>query len=214
MLHNVVRKDRWDLAARRPGACLLGLAVAGGCLALAAFADAPRATTQPKPLISQAYREYQAKTRGRRDHANRPRFAAAEPVTRGPRGSALAWATTRYAGVKRYHASLFQYQLHFEISHSNKTDRNQFRAPFFRFSDNQTADLRTGQAISHSRQSEASIPVQNLQSFGRQQAPQSGDERRLLQIGLALAIVYVVFLVLWFWGTREDGGRVEGAARF
>jgi hypothetical protein len=41
-----------------------------------------------------------------------------------------------------------------------------------------------------------------------------GDERRLLQIGLALAIVYVVFLGFWFWGTREGGRRFEGATRF
>jgi hypothetical protein len=43
---------------------------------------------------------------------------------------------------------------------------------------------------------------------------QVGDERRLLQLGLALAIVYVVFLGLWFWGTREGRRRVESATRF
>src|SRR2546423_14392493 len=107
MLHNVARKDRSDRAARRPGACLLGLAFAGGCLALAAFADASRATTQPKPLISRAYREYQAKAFDRHDHANPPRFAAAQPVTRGRGGGALGPATTRDPRVKRYHAFLF-----------------------------------------------------------------------------------------------------------
>jgi len=36
------------------------------------------------------------------------------------------------------------------------------------------------------------------------------DARRLLQLGLALGIVYLLFLIAWFWGTR---GRRHGVGR-
>jgi hypothetical protein len=39
------------------------------------------------------------------------------------------------------------------------------------------------------------------------------DGRRLLQIAVAFAIAYVVFLTAWFWGTRERRSRVGRAAR-
>ncbi len=214
MLDNLVRKDRCDPGARRAGACRLGLVGAGVCLATAAFAGAPRATAQPRPLISREYREYQAKTIARYDHAGPPRFAAVQQLIPSRRGGALGSATTRPARVKRYHAFPFQYQLHFEISRSNNWTRNQISTHAFRSNGSQTSDRGTGQAISDPPQSQTSISTQNLQSIHQQQAAKSGDERRLLQIGLALAIVYVVFLVLWFWGTREDGRRFEGAPRF
>jgi hypothetical protein len=44
--------------------------------------------------------------------------------------------------------------------------------------------------------------------------PQLRDERRVLQIGLAFALFYIVFLAFWFWGTREGRHRFEGATRF
>jgi hypothetical protein len=39
------------------------------------------------------------------------------------------------------------------------------------------------------------------------------DGRRLLQIAVAFAIAYVVFLTVWFWSTRERRTRVGRAAR-
>jgi hypothetical protein len=33
-------------------------------------------------------------------------------------------------------------------------------------------------------------------------AGQLGDTRRVLQLGLAFGVVYLVFLISWFWGTR------------
>jgi hypothetical protein len=199
MLDNVVRKHHCDLAARRPGAWWFGLAV---CLTMAAFAGVPRATAQPEPLISPEYQQYQAKTPTRDAHASPPLSAVSRPLARAPRGSALGSAITGRAGVRRYHVFLFQYQFPFQISPTNKAHRNQFNAQSVRSNDHQS----TEQAISHS--------IQNLQPIRQEQAAQSGDERRLLEIGLALAIVYVVFLVLWFWGTRERERRFEGAPRF
>ena len=40
------------------------------------------------------------------------------------------------------------------------------------------------------------------------------DTRRLLQIGLALGLAYLVFLTLWFWGTRGRHRGLRGGARF
>jgi hypothetical protein len=39
------------------------------------------------------------------------------------------------------------------------------------------------------------------------------DGRRLFQIAVAFALAYVVFLTVWFWGTRERRSRVGRAAR-
>jgi hypothetical protein len=39
------------------------------------------------------------------------------------------------------------------------------------------------------------------------------DGRRLLQLAVAFAIAYVIFLTAWFWGTRERRSRVGRAAR-
>jgi hypothetical protein len=40
------------------------------------------------------------------------------------------------------------------------------------------------------------------------------NTRRLLQIGLALGIVYLVFLTFWFWGTRGRRRGLRGGVRF
>jgi hypothetical protein len=49
----------------------------------------------------------------------------------------------------------------------------------------------------------------------RESAPGgSSDARRLFQLAIALAAVYVVFLAAWFWATREHRSRVGSAARF
>ena len=40
------------------------------------------------------------------------------------------------------------------------------------------------------------------------------DTRRLLQIALALGLAYLVFLTLWFWGTRGRRRGLRGGARF
>jgi hypothetical protein len=39
------------------------------------------------------------------------------------------------------------------------------------------------------------------------------DGRRLLQLAVAFAIAYVIFLTAWFLGTRERRSRVGRAAR-
>jgi hypothetical protein len=40
------------------------------------------------------------------------------------------------------------------------------------------------------------------------------DSRRLLQIGLALGLAYLVFLTFWFWGTRGRHRGLRRGARF
>jgi hypothetical protein len=34
-----------------------------------------------------------------------------------------------------------------------------------------------------------------------------GDRRRVLQLGLVFGLVYLVFLISWFWGTRGQRRR-------
>jgi hypothetical protein len=40
------------------------------------------------------------------------------------------------------------------------------------------------------------------------------DARRLLQLGLVLGFAYVVFLVCWFWRTRDGSHGVGRVVRF
>jgi hypothetical protein len=39
------------------------------------------------------------------------------------------------------------------------------------------------------------------------------DARRLIQLAVALAAAYILFLAAWFWGTRQRRSRVGTAAR-
>ena len=89
-------------------------------------------------------------------------------------------------GFSRYHTDIFQYQFHSEISNANKTVSRSFEPQ------------KWNRILPSTR-------VQNASS---------GDERHLVQLGAALALLYVVFLVFWFWGTREGRRRFEGATRY
>jgi hypothetical protein len=42
----------------------------------------------------------------------------------------------------------------------------------------------------------------------------AGDARRLLQLGVGLAFAYLVFLVCWFWKTRDRPQGVGRVVRF
>jgi hypothetical protein len=50
------------------------------------------------------------------------------------------------------------------------------------------------EAVSGSRPAAHSAPAANT------------DARTLFQLGLALGVVYLLFLVAWFWGTRGRHG--------
>jgi hypothetical protein len=158
---------------------LLGLAVAGACFAVAGLAEA--GTNARIALVSQQY------------HA---RAGTTEP---GRSTTAHRWTSN---GFPRYHALVFQYQFHFEISNANETvSRSSLQRKW-----NQILSLTTRRGISDPSWTGTSTPVQNSES---------ADERGLLlRLGLAFALLYVVFLICWFWGTREGRRRFEGAARF
>jgi hypothetical protein len=149
--------------SRLSGLGLLGLAVAGACLALSGLAEA--GTTARFALVSPQY------------HARAATSELGGPPTRH------RWKSQ---GFPRYHTGIFQYQFHAEISNTNKAFTRSF------------APQKWNSMLSRTQ-------VQNASS---------GDERRLVQLGLALALLYVVFLVFWFWGTREGRRRFEGATRY
>jgi hypothetical protein len=44
--------------------------------------------------------------------------------------------------------------------------------------------------------------------------PNVADDRLLLRLGLALGLAYLVFLVAWFWGTRDRRHGVERVVRY
>jgi len=92
-------------------------------------------------------------------------------------------------------SSLLQYQLHNAIPQDVVSHSHGFRTT--------AAATSTGScpAIGSSIASttfETSIPE---------------DGRRLLQLAVAFAIAYVIFLTAWFWSTRERRSRVGRAAR-
>jgi hypothetical protein len=168
---------------------LLGLAVAGACFAMAGLAEA--GTTARAALVSP---RYQAKTArsglGMTLHTGE---AASQPAA-GRKNAPSSRLT-------RYHDFSFQYQLSFQISNTStsvvqtKWNRSPNRTP--------------RRVISNLSGTGTPTPLQNQQADST-----SGDERRLLQLGLAFAVLYVVFLVFWFWATREGRRRFEGATRF
>ena len=128
----------------------------------------------------------EAATTGRIALVSRQYHARAATTGLGRPTTAHRW---RSKGFPRYRAGGFQYQFHSEISDTNKTVSHLF------------STRKWKQMLSPTT---TSTQVQNSSS---------GDERHLMQLGLALALLYVVFLLFWFWGTREGRRRFEGAAR-
>jgi hypothetical protein len=184
------------------GLGLVGLAAAGAWFAVAGFAEA--GTTGHAALVSP---QYQAKTAsaepGRTVHTGE---SGSESVPGQASTRAPQLSTARR--LSRYHVFSFQYQFRNEISLPNVTGTKQGGSvvvhPSLQQKWNRIVSQTTGRAISNPSWTGTETPVQN---------PPSGDERHLLQLGLAFALLYVVFLVVWFWGTREGRRRFEGATR-
>ena len=163
---------------------LSGVLLLGLAAASACFAAAGLAEAATNGRIALVSQQYHA------------RAGTTEP---GRSTTAHRWTSK---GFQRYHVVVFQYQLRSEISNTNKTvSRSSVQRKW-----NQILSLTARRGISDPSWTGTSTPVQNSES---------ADERGLLlRLGLAFALLYVVFLVCWFWGTREGRRRFEGAARF
>jgi hypothetical protein len=116
--------------------------------------------------------------------------AAFDPAVQG----GIAATTRRFAARESGRAQL-QYQLNKAIPHHSRTVS---RAISTQQVPSAPESCRRIAASIAPTSFEASIP---------------SDGRRLFQIAVAFALAYVVFLTVWFWGTRERRSRVGRAAR-
>jgi hypothetical protein len=181
---------------------LRGCAAACAALAAAACAAAPTAVAgapgsfgEPektsKGLVSARYQAAACDTAS----VGRPatRFGAAiapDPAVQG----GIATTTRRFTAHESGRAQL-QYQLHNAIP--DYAQAVSLTIPTHQVPSAPESCRRIAASIA-STSFEASIP---------------SDGRRLFQIAVAFALAYVVFLTVWFWGTRERRSRVGRAAR-
>jgi hypothetical protein len=151
-----------------------------------------------------------------------PRLARPTVVHRQPaaRGSTLPW----------YAASALQYQLRDAISPTADNHLRHATRPILPSAAQAKpsagsgtlltiSDRTTVQPLPTARSKSAPTSPSTHPAVGSQGADaQATDGRLLLQIALAFGLLYVLFLVFWFWGTRgrarDRARRVGGAARF
>jgi hypothetical protein len=211
------RHDRRPPRLRRGGGrlCLAGLAGVGACVALSAAAHAgvkPLDTALPtsRTLISP---QYQAKKSDTAAGIGTP-VPAADPLGGGaPRVAAGADQGRRpgkpagyveYSVVSAraetgwYRARELQYQLFTPISPflGNTIVSAQFNSfkPILKSTNQSIVGQMTKEKV--------------ISNSARGRDPQ--DARELLQLGVMLALAYVLFLAFWFWKTRH---RPHGARR-
>jgi len=183
---------------RRWAAACAALAAAASVAAPAAVAGAPGGSGGPqmtsKGLVSARYQAFGCDTAAAGTSASRSGGAEAF-VPAVPSGNG---ATThrfgRFAALESGVAQL-QYQLHNLIPHNLHRVSNTISS--HPLPSTPGSCRRIAASIAPTR-FEASIP---------------SDGRRLFQIAVAFALAYVVFLTVWFWGTRERRSRVGRAAR-
>jgi hypothetical protein len=183
---------------RRWAAACAALAAAACVAAPAAVAGAPGSSGGPqttsKGLVSARYQAFGCDTAAGDASASRAVGAkASDPAVRsGIRATAHRF--DRFA-VRESGGTQLQYQLRNSIPRSLHTVSQTI------------SSHRVPSAPESCRRIAASIaPTSFEASF-------PSDGRRLFQIAVAFALAYVVFLTVWFWGTRERRSRVGRAAR-
>ena len=216
---------RFVVAVLAVGVCLALSAAANAAVreasiagdSVAAAAMAPIAT--PEPLVSPQYQAEIADTGTRAgptgpaadpSGGGAPRAAAGSdpeglikgfgPVRIGTRGSLAARpAQDLRPGQTWYQTKKSRYQLHVAISNASHSFRH-------------VIVVQTPPSIAQL------IPAWNsrdkvISAFAGTQG-QSKDARRLLQLGFGLGLAYLVFLVCWFWATRNKPHGVGRVVRF
>ena len=194
----VIRRSSRVAARRRSVCARSGWAVIGCCVVFGAVAASSAAASGPpnasRGPISWRYQAIQCDTAHRADLA---RAAATEP-------SALAAAHPGFPALRGRFPSretgpaIARYQLRNVISESRWIVSPGIAV--------EPVDHRLEHASITSFASHRDRPARQAPS-----APT--DARRLLQLAVVLGAAYVLFLVAWFWGTREHRGRVGSAAR-
>lgn len=196
--HNLLDR-RPDRVVRRPSAARTIFVAAFLTLAAYAFVSAAAAGAQtaaggtkvaPKSLVSTRYQASGCDTAAVRA-ADRPLSPAAfgAPAQLAPRAENHPAAAVSSTGMR------LQYQPQKAIPHSSQRHLRSFSSK--------------EQTISHRSCSRTASSI----SEGTFEPSLPADGRRLLQLAVAFAIAYVVFLTAWFWGTRERRSRVGRAAR-
>ena len=170
--------------ARAAATTLAGLVIAVPATAAASPGNPPEGLVSPR---------YQAKSCDTAALAASAANSARAGEASGRESVAIAGIAA--TAVVEPGARELQYQLRNSISHHASRDSLAFRR----------LDER------HSRGSCAQIASSTASTTFETSLQQDG--RRLLQIAVAFAIAYVLFLTVWFWGTRERRTRVGRAAR-
>lgn len=164
----------------------------GGATAASAAVSGPK--TDSKGLISGRYQTISCDTAARGGSAR----------VSGRVGTALAPSLLVFPAVGRGFRShetgsgITRYQLSKVISDNRRIVSNEIPMAAVRSSVGTCADNAVQIASAPSRESTPGA---------------SSDARRLFQLAIALAAVYVLFLAAWFWATRQHRGRVGSAAR-
>jgi hypothetical protein len=173
--------------ARKGGALL----VIGCCVFLAAPAAASAAKPRFEGAVSPRYHVVSCDTAADLERVGSRAAAAARMPEQQPRNPAF------YLGLppQERRATLFRYQSREAISNSHQIVSFQFLAEQVRYTSGTCVDTASW------------IPNRVAGRI----SPAEG--RFLLQLAVALAAAYVLFLAAWFWGTRDRRSRVESAVR-
>jgi hypothetical protein len=187
---------RHDSPAERLGTARKGGAVLviACCAFLAAPAAASAAKSQSEGAVSSRYHVVSCDTAANLERAG-SRAAAA-----GAMGATLeqhARIPAFYLGLppRERHSTVFRYQSRDAISNTQWI----VSLPFF--------------AEQMTYTSGTCAETVNWTSNGVAGRISSAEARFLLQLAVALAAAYVLFLAAWFWGTRDRRSRVESAVR-
>jgi hypothetical protein len=183
------RESRWSGVFAGAFAALAACLVAAGP-ARAAPAAVGGVKTTSNPLVSSRYQAFSCDTAAVRASSQRP------AVAEGAHGAHAAQqaGTGPISGLKSARAGL-QYQMRKAIPHSSRVDSIGFQ--------------RRERSLSSRSCSQNASPISETSL----EPSLPADGRRLLQLALAFALAYVVFLTAWFWSTRERRSRVGRAAR-
>jgi hypothetical protein len=209
---HVDRLDRRPLSDRFGGGGrlrLVTLAAASAYLALSAAIPAAEALVSP---------QYQAKTSdtGPKGGATGP---AADPTGGSdPQGRLTQFGSslvgghlpTRPPAAAWYRTQNARYQLHQRSSRRMSSRQNAMSLSFVRWNGDSKTNQIDRQIVVKDAQAHGSKVISSAVHPGEQVA----DARLLLRLGIALGLAYLVFLVAWFWTTRDRRHGVTRVMRF
>ncbi len=196
---------------------LVTLAAASACLALSVAIPAAEALVSP---------QYQAKTTD-----TGPKVGAAGPAA-DPSGGGVAdvaagsdsqgrltqFGSSLVGGhlpntpstVVWYRTQNTRYQLHQRSSQRGGARQSDMSLSFVRWNGDSKTNRIDRQIVLNVTQAHGSKVISSAVHSNEQVA----DARLLLRLGIALGLAYLVFLVAWFWTTRDRRHGVARVVRF